>query len=421
MIENLDFTSELRKREYLWIVLAGVIALAIVAITVPAGFECWTRDEQILKTIRETTENCTYQDYPDYPHIQQGSFGELNVTFIKYDALNDRMLMLLKKNEYEYDSLGILIREEVPFKYLIEKGDNINLIVYCHPRNPVYDVPIDMRDKNGTCYTVVQINWHPRNYDKEYKYNIELRPTDGEVSKYLYLSIGAAVLMTMPVIKKSRTSKILMTSFLVPYLVSFVLYLLKLGVPSLFAPILRIGNFGAQVDYVTFISLSLWAMVITFEMGLETKREAIGANERDLLLTFTTLITLISVVVTFVGGLLAPSAPRIAELNIPARMAVVLFGTILGLNAFLIGILGRGIEGVFTWGGRIFVMVLGSLFSIIALAYTGGYYYSIFFAIGMIVLVGGFLFLYYDRSVWRPWWVPVLRGFHRVLKRFPLN
>jgi len=425
LVENLDFSLGSASSGRLWIFFTCLVLLVVTIPFIPQldMNRCYAHDRNIFsrfERIQNETKNCVFQDHRHFPNVARNDFVELDGSFVGYETDSEKMLVLVELNQSQYKSVKIRVSDEVPFKYLIEKHDDLCFLMYCHPRNPVYDVPIDMVEDVttiGECYfTVLRIVWHPGDSDEIYGQDIKFKSSDREVGYYFYLSFVALLFTITPMAKKSRTSEILAPSFFFTYLVSLILYDLKVGFsPLKWEPILTSGRLGTQAEYVTFMLLSLWAMLITFEMGLGTKREEIGGNERSLLLTFTTLITFVSVVVTFLGGLLTPLAPKIAVLNIPARMAVVLFGAILGLNSFLLGILGKGVGGVFTWSGRIFVMVLGSLFSIIALAYTGGYYYSIFFAIGTVVSIGGFLFLLYDRSSWRPRRIPIV---HRILRLF---
>jgi len=425
LVENFDFSSMSASSRRLWIFSTCLVLLVVTIPFIPQldMNRCYAHDRNIFsrfEKIQNETNNCVFQDHRHFPNVARNDSAELDGSFIGYETDSEKMLVLVKLNRSQYKSVKIEVSDEVPFKYLIEKNDDLCFLMYCHPENPVYDVPIDMVENVttiGECYfTVLRIVWHSGDSDEVYGYDIKFKSSDRWEGVYFYLSFVAAFFTITLTAKKSGTSKILALSFFFTYLVSLILYDLKVGFSLLkLEPFLTSGRFGTQAEYVTFMLLSLWAMLIAFEMGLGTKREEIGGDERSLLLTFTTLITFVSVVVTFLGGLLTPLAPTIAVLNIPARMAVVLFGAILGLNSFLLGILGKGVGGVFTWSGRIFVMVLGSLFSIIALAYTGGYYYSIFFAIGTVVSVSGFLFLRYDRSSWRPRCISIV---HRILRLF---
>lgn len=425
MVENFDFSLGSASSRRLWIFLTCLVLLVVTIPFIPQldMNRCYAHDRNIFsrfERIQNETKNCVFQDHRHFPNVVRNDFVELDGSFVGYETDSEKMLVLVKLNQSQYKSVKIRVSDEVPFKYLIEKHDDLCFLMYCHPNNPVYDVPIDMVENVttiGECYfTVLRIVWHSGDSDEIYRHDIKFKSSDRGVGWYFGLSFAAAIFTITLMAKKSGMSEILAPSFFVTYLVSIILYDLKVGFsPLKWEPILTSGRFGTQAEYGTFILLSSWAMLIAFEMGLGTKREEMSGNERSLLLTFTTLITLVSVVVTFLGGLLTPLAPTIAVLNIPARMAVVLFGAILGLNSFLLGILGKGVGGMYTWTGRIFVVVLGSLFSIIAFAYTGGYYYSIFFAIGTVVSVGGFLFLRYDKSSWRPRCIPIV---HTILRLF---
>jgi len=146
---------------------------------------CYAHDRNIFsrfERIQNETKNCVFQDHRHFPNVVRNDFVELDGSFVGYETDSEKMLVLVKLNQSQYKSVKIRVSDEVPFKYLIEKHDDLCFLMYCHPNNPVYDVPIDMVENVttiGECYfTVLRIVWHSGDSDEIYRHDIKFKSSD---------------------------------------------------------------------------------------------------------------------------------------------------------------------------------------------------------------------------------------------------
>lgn len=341
-LDRIVFYGNIARRNSHRIAVLAILLLYLISV-VRMGHSLYSnRDYRVFDEMSKKDKYSGYDVYEaTYLNMPSDHFGLVNACFVKYDVVSQMMhLKTIKTNQ----SILIQAPKDLDFANLIERGDNISLVVYHHPDVPVYNLPT--YEIGNESFTVVRLTWISGNMVVD-QYNISVQLKDPGL--YFWISVGFCVLIAFVIgyfDGRNRDVSKLVLEFGVVYWTVFILYMFKTPMWWNYVPYLQQrGPYQTQAAYVIFVLLSSWTMMVTSEIGMKTWY-SIKPGEKQSLLALATSVTLISIIITFVGGILSPTIDRVPQLLVPVRMAMFFFGAILGLNSFLLGILGKDARSI---------------------------------------------------------------------------